>query len=259
LFDFYFLGPYLAYKGIGSHSVIFVSGLMSVIPLAYLIGMAVSSITAQTGSLAIGAVVNATFGSVVEIILYCLALMEGKTRMVEGAIVGSFMAGLLALPGVSMFSGGLRRKEQRFNSKSATVTSTMLIMAIIGAFGPTLFQEVYGTFELHCEDCPVGGPGSKSYMTFDGSAWTTNPYSLFTLYVAPASKALQCHSCRYRQPHPTLDPIYINYTRPLMYRCATALVLVYAIGLWFTLRTHAKRIYPSEKPKKEVCVVHKRT
>ncbi|KAJ3412407.1 hypothetical protein HDV05_000765 [Chytridiales sp. JEL 0842] len=227
LFDFYFIGPLVGYKGIASHYVLFFSALLSVIPLAYLIGMAVSSITAQTGSLALGAVVNATFGSVVEIILYCLALMEGKTRMVEGAIVGSFMAGLLALPGASMFSGGLKRKEQRFNSKSATVTSTMLILSIIGAFGPTLFQEVYGTFEMTCEGCPVvpTSPGGRGN--------------------------LQCHTCRYRQPHPTLDPIYIGYTRPLMYRCATALVLIYAIGLWFTLRTHAKRIYPPPKPKKE--------
>ncbi|KAJ1538929.1 hypothetical protein HK405_013359, partial [Cladochytrium tenue] len=113
LVDFYYLGPLLNHKGIGSHNVIFGMALLSVVPLAYLIGMAVSSITAQTGSLALGAVINATFGSIVEIILYCLALMEGKTRIVEGSVIGSFMAGLLALPGASMFSGGLRRKEQR--------------------------------------------------------------------------------------------------------------------------------------------------
>ena len=64
------------------------------------------------------------------------------------------MAGLLALPGVAMFFGGLRQKEQKFSAKVAGVTSTMLIMACIGAFGPTLFQQVYGTFEMHCVDCP---------------------------------------------------------------------------------------------------------
>ncbi|KAJ3333936.1 hypothetical protein HDU76_000971 [Blyttiomyces sp. JEL0837] len=233
LFDFYYLGPLLDYKGIGSHMVIFCSALMSVVPLAYLIGMAVSSITAQTGNLALGAVVNATFGSIVEILLYCLALMEGKIRMVEGAIIGSFMAGLLALPGVSMFSGGLKQKEQRFNAKAAGVTSTMLIMAMIGAFGPTLFQQVYGTFELQCEECPIGIPQGFD----DVSASQT------------ASKAvLACRRCRYHQPHPTMDPIYIQHTRPLMYICASALVLVYAIGLLFTLHTHAKRIYPSANP-----------
>ncbi|KAI8835541.1 hypothetical protein BC829DRAFT_365347, partial [Chytridium lagenaria] len=226
LFDFYYLGPLLNHKGIGSYTVIFCCALLSVIPLSYFIGMAVSSITAETGSLALGAVINATFGSIVEVILYCLALMEGKTRMVEGAIVGSYMAGLLALPGVSMFFGGLKKKEQKFNSKAATVTSTMLIMSVIGVFGPTLFQEVYGTFELQCLECPV--------HTSDSS-------------LSPIQAALSCKSCRYHQPAPTLDPIYQRYTRPLMYGSATALVLVYGIGLWFTLRTHAKRIYKTKK------------
>ncbi|KAJ3212235.1 hypothetical protein HDU67_003955 [Dinochytrium kinnereticum] len=227
LLDFYYLGPLWDHKGMGSYTVIFSCALLSVIPLSYFIGMAVSSITAQTGSLALGAVVNATFGSIVEVILYCLALMEGKTRMVEGAIVGSFMAGLLALPGVSMFSGGLKRKEQKFNSKAATVTSTMLIISVIGVFGPTLFQEVYGTFELQCLECPV--------PTAEVSA------------LSPIQVALSCKMCRYHQPAPTLDPIYQKHTRPLMYGSAVALLLVYAVGLWFTLRTHSKRIYNTKK------------
>ncbi|KAJ3231723.1 hypothetical protein HDU81_003567 [Chytriomyces hyalinus] len=228
LFDFYYLGPALDYKGIGSHESIFLSALISVIPLAYLIGMAVSSITAQTGSLALGSVVNATFGSIVEIILYCLALMEGKTRMVEGSIIGSFMAGLLALPGVSMFFGGLMRKEQKFNTKAAGVTSTLLIMAILGVFGPTFFQGVYGTFELHCAECPIKLAGFNE-----------------------AKDAIGCRQCRYRQPHPTEDPIYMSHTRPLMLICTTVLILMYAIGLLFTLHTHSKTIYPTEPKRRK--------
>ncbi|KAJ3031428.1 UNVERIFIED_CONTAM: hypothetical protein HDU68_004118 [Siphonaria sp. JEL0065] len=225
LANFYVIGPLTNHTGIGSYGVIFLSALLSVIPLAYLIGMAVSSITAQTGSLALGAVVNATFGSIVEILLYCLALMQGKTKMVEGSIIGSFMAGLLALPGVSMFFGGLMRKEQKFNAKAAGVTSTLLIMAILGAFGPTFFQGVYGTFELQCVDCPPSSADSPRMP-------------------------LNCRQCRNHQPHPTEDPIYIAHTRPLMYICATVLILMYGIGLLFTLRTHSKNIYPTEPKKK---------
>ncbi|KAJ3281634.1 hypothetical protein HDU79_010598, partial [Rhizoclosmatium sp. JEL0117] len=228
LANFYYIGPLTNHTGIGSYGVTFLAALFSVVPLAYMIGMAVSSITAQTGSLALGAVVNATFGSIVEILLYCLALMQGKTKMVEGSIIGSFMAGLLALPGVSMFFGGLTRKEQKFNARAAGVTSTLLIMAILGAFGPTFFQGVYGTFELQCVDCP---------KTDDGQS--------------PTLKALHCHQCRYSQPHPTEDPIYIGHTRPLMYICATVLILMYAIGLLFTLRTHSKNIYPTEPKKRK--------
>jgi Ca2+:H+ antiporter len=128
---------------IASQNLIFILCLTSVIPLSYFIGMAVASISAQS-SIGMGAVINATFGSIIEIILYGMALVQGKGRLVEGSIVGSLLAGVLLMPGISMCSGALRRKEQKFNAKSASVTSMMLIMAIIGALTPTLFYQTYG-------------------------------------------------------------------------------------------------------------------
>jgi len=91
-----------------------------------------------------GAVINATFGTIIEILLYGIALRDGKGRIVEGSIVGSILAGVLLMPGMSMVSGALLKKEQKFNAKSAGVTSTMLIMAIIGTLTPTLFYQTYG-------------------------------------------------------------------------------------------------------------------
>ena len=126
-----------------SRALIFSLSLASVIPLSYFIGMAVASISAQS-SIGMGAVINATFGSIIEIILYSIMLTSGKGRLVEGSIVGSLLAGVLLMPGVSMCSGALKKKEQKFNAKSAGVTSTMLIMAIIGTLTPTLFYQTYG-------------------------------------------------------------------------------------------------------------------
>jgi len=134
---------------IGSRLLIFLLSLLSVIPLSYFIGMAVASISAQS-SIGMGAVINATFGSIVEILLYAFALTEGKGRLVEGSIVGSLLAGVLLMPGVSMISVAMRRKEQKFNAKSAGVTSTMLIMAIIGTLTPTLFYQTYGNVRILC-------------------------------------------------------------------------------------------------------------
>jgi Ca2+:H+ antiporter len=141
-FDFYVIGPVYGYSGIANKGFIFAGSILSTVPLAYFIGMAVSSVTAQTGSIAIGSVINATFGSIIEVILYIISLLQGKEELVQGAMIGSFLLGLLALPGVSMFFGGIRKKEQRFNAKSAGVTSTMLLIATIGVFTPTLFQNV---------------------------------------------------------------------------------------------------------------------
>lgn len=128
---------------LASRALIFTLSLLSVIPLSYFIGMAVASISAQS-SIGMGAVINATFGSIIEILLYAIALTQGKGRLVEGSIIGSILAGVLLMPGLSMVSGALRRKEQKFNARSAGVTSTMLIMAIIGTLTPTLFYQTYG-------------------------------------------------------------------------------------------------------------------
>ncbi|KAJ3179540.1 hypothetical protein HDU85_004813 [Gaertneriomyces sp. JEL0708] len=228
LVDYYVVGPYSNYTGIGSHSVIFTTALLSSIPLAYFIGMAVASITSETGSLAVGAVINATFGSIIEIILYMLALADGKDVLVVGGIVGSLLVGLLGLPGVSMFFGGLKRKEQRFNAKSAGVTATMLIMGFIGMFIPTVFQDTFGTQELKCRECPWNGGEQMDAVKM----------------------ALTCTGCRLVPVHPTEDPVYQSSTKLLTWICAGSLILMYSIGMLFTLRTHSAVIYAPPKKRK---------
>jgi len=122
---------------------IFLLSLFSVIPLAYFIGQAVASISAQS-TMGVGAAINAFFSTLVEVFLYCVALREGKAQLVEGSLIGSIFAGILLLPGISMCFGAIKRKTQRFNVKSAGVTTTMLLFATIAAFGPTLFYQIYG-------------------------------------------------------------------------------------------------------------------
>ncbi|KAF8517407.1 hypothetical protein BU17DRAFT_91863 [Hysterangium stoloniferum] len=204
---------------LASRAFVFVLSLLSVIPLSYFIGMAVASISAQS-SIGMGAVINATFGSIIEIILYGIALTQGKGPLVEGSIVGSLLAGVLLMPGLSMCSGALKKKEQKFNAKSAGVTSTMLIMAIIGVLTPTMFYQVYGNFKLVCDGCPSTSPGVNSA----DAPWT-------------------CTHCYYEHQDPTEDPFYQNTVKEFMYFCAGILLFSYLIGLWFSLRTHASQIW----------------
>lgn len=145
IFDYFYLEGVWHLKGlITSPATMFTLALASVIPLAYFIGQAVASISAQS-SMGVGAAINALFSTVVEVYLYCIALSEGKGRLVEGSIVGSIFAGVVLMPGMSMCTGGLKRKTQRFNAQSAGVTSTMLLFAVIAAFAPTIFWQIYGT------------------------------------------------------------------------------------------------------------------
>lgn len=197
---------------ISSPALIFMLGLASVIPLSYFIGMAVASISAQS-SIGMGAVINATFGSIIEIVLYAIALTQGKGRLVEGSIVGSLLAGVLLMPGMSMISGAFKRKTQKFNAKSAGVTSTMLIMAIIGTLTPTMFYQTYGSFQIHCEGCPEPDNGNKTMSAAPNMG-------------KPFDRSWECDRCYYTHPEPTTDPFYQTQVKNLMYACAFILLLV---------------------------------
>ena len=178
--------------------------------------------------------INASFGSIVEIILYWMAIVQEKGVLVEGAIIGSFLGSLLLLPGLSMIAGGVGRwKEQRFNVKSAGVSTVLLIMALIGAFTPTLFYSTFGKHELRCDECPqlTSGLGASSEVSVD-------------------DVLLRCRGCTYDLPkNPGNDPFYLHRTQPLMYVCAAILPSAYLVGLWFTLRTHVKQIYSHDSKK----------
>ncbi|KAL8937372.1 MAG: hypothetical protein Q9216_004460 [Gyalolechia sp. 2 TL-2023] len=202
---------------------VFALALFSIIPLAYFIGQAVASISAQS-SMGVGAAINAFFSTVVEVFLYCVALKQGKGQLVEGSIIGSIFAGILFLPGLSMCFGAIKRKTQRFNVKSAGVTSTMLLFAMIAAFGPTLFYQIYGSHELNCHSCIISNHGETDS---------------------------DCRRCYFSQVPAINDEFFIRAVRPYCWFAAVLLFLSYIIGLWFTLRTHAAVIWNSEIDEKK--------
>ncbi|KAL9061421.1 MAG: hypothetical protein Q9206_000548 [Seirophora lacunosa] len=202
---------------------IFALALFSIIPLAYFIGQAVASISAQS-SMGVGAAINAFFSTIVEVFLYCVALNQGKGQLVEGSIIGSIFAGILFLPGLSMCFGAIKRKTQRFNVKSAGVTSTMLLFAAIAAFGPTLFYQIYGSHEMNCHSCVISNHGETDS---------------------------DCRRCYFSQVPAINDRFFTQAVRPYCWFAAVMLFLSYIIGLWFTLRTHAAVIWNTEIDEKK--------
>jgi len=199
---------------------VFFTALLSIVPTAYFIGMAVSSISAQS-NFAVGAVLNASFGSIVELILYASALKNGGLNdFIIASVTGSLLSTMLLLPGLSMVFGGLRYKEQHFNAAAAGVSNVLLIVSVIGACAPTIFYEAWGNYTLQCNDCVPTETNSTN---------------------------LNCHSCEYSQS-PLDDEAYINGARPLTYAISFVLPLAYIVGLIFTLKTHA---YIYEKSQEE--------
>lgn len=221
IFDYFFLYKYLHLGSWIVHpGLLFTLGLASIIPLAYFIGQAVASISAQS-SMGVGAAINAFFATVVEVFLYCIALNEGKAPLVEGSLIGSLFVGILFLPGISMCFGAVKRKTQRFNVKSAGVTSTMLLFSTIAAFGPTLFYQVYGSHELNCTACISAGADEN------------------------------CQRCFFSQIPAVNDKFFNDAVKPYSWFSAVLLFVSYLIGLWFTLRTHASVIWNENEEKKQ--------
>ncbi|EDU51051.1 calcium permease family membrane transporter [Pyrenophora tritici-repentis Pt-1C-BFP] len=225
IFDYFVLAEAMELKiWLTDQFLLFTLALLSIIPLAYFIGQAVASISAQS-SMGVGATINAFFSTVVEVFLYCVALKQGKAQLVEGSIIGSIFAGILFLPGLSMCFGALKRKTQRFNVRSAGVTSTMLLFAVIGAFGPTLFYQIYGSHELNCRQCVSSHSGAPER---------------------------DCRRCYYSQTPALNDRFYNEAVKPYTWFAAALLFFSYIIGLLFTLRTHAATIWtePDAQEKK---------
>lgn len=211
--DFYLLKESLHWQLLITDSTfIFCLCLVSVIPLAYFIGQAVASISAQT-SMGVGAVINAFFSTIVEVYLYCIALDQSKAKLVEGSIIGSILCGVLLLPGGSMCFGAIKRKTQRYNPASAGVSSTMLLFSIFVMLAPSILYQIYGEYNVVCSPC-IGEDQSKD-----------------------------CNKCHYFQPSIAIDTLYVNYLRPFSIICAVGLFLCYCICLLFTLKTHAALIW----------------
>lgn len=216
IFDFYVLKERLEVEMfITNPSFLFMACLFSTIPLAFYIGQAVASISAQS-SMGTGAVINAFFSSVVEIFLYCVALSQTKSKIVEGGMIGSILAGVLLLPGLSMCAGAFKRKTQRYNPRSAGVSSTMLLFGMVIMFAPSLFYQIYGSYEIKCKECEI----DVNQILGD-----------------------DCNKCRFIQPAFALDNLYYTVIRPFSLIVAIALLCAYGCGLLFTLRTHASLIW----------------
>ncbi len=128
-------------------SVRFLVAVAATVPLAGFLGRATEEISIRSTP-ALGALLTATFGNATELIISARLLLgqdPDAPRVVRASIVGSLVTNLLLLIGLSMFAGGLKFREQKFNQSAAGVSSSMLIIAFAGVSVPTVFGHFVGS------------------------------------------------------------------------------------------------------------------
>lgn len=122
-----------------SPNVVFALNAIAIIPLASLLSYATESVAIRLGD-TVGALMNVTFGNAVELIIFIIALNAGEVRVVQAAALGSILSNLLLILGMCFVVGGLRFREQLYNSTVSQMSACLLCLSVISLLLPTAFH-----------------------------------------------------------------------------------------------------------------------
>jgi Ca2+:H+ antiporter len=125
--------------------------------------------------------------------------------------------------------GGIKHEEQKFNRVAAGVSSMLLLVSLLGALLPTMFQRLFGRYEIQCTHCNTNITSLQTNST---------KHKQLTAKIEPFS----CHKCYMDLTPMEDDDVYTSTTWPLSIMVAIILPALYVTGLFFTLKTHKHRI-----------------
>lgn len=122
---------------------LFIVSALAVIPLAALIGESTGHLSTHVGRSA-GALINATFGNLAELIIATFAVRAGLLEVVKASLTGSILGNLLFVGGLSMLVGGWKRDYQKFNRLSSEASAGQMVVAVAALLLPALFFRAGG-------------------------------------------------------------------------------------------------------------------
>ncbi|KAJ5363993.1 Vacuolar calcium ion transporter [Penicillium cataractarum] len=132
-------------------SAIFVLNFFAIIPLASLLSFATEELAATMGQ-ALGGLMNATFGNAVELIVSIIALKDNQIRVVQASMLGSILSNILLVLGCCFLVGGLRHREQSFNSTVASTMSSLMAVASASLIIPATLYAALSKSEQSARD-----------------------------------------------------------------------------------------------------------
>ena len=120
-------------------SLIFAMNAVAIVPLAGLLSFATECVAARMGD-TLGALLNVSFGNAVELIIFIIALVKNEIRIVQASLLGSILANLLLILGMAFLFGGLRFREQIYNSTVTQMSACLLSLSVMSLLLPTAFH-----------------------------------------------------------------------------------------------------------------------
>ncbi|KAL2881180.1 hypothetical protein SGCOL_003471 [Colletotrichum sp. CLE4] len=135
----------------GLHISKFATAYVAVVPSANLLGFAGQEFARKMPKVA-GILIETTFGSIVEIILFLVLILKHETSasqengdennlipIIQAAILGSILTNLLLCLGLCFFFGGIRHASQKFHAIVSEVGTGLLLVAAFGLLIPSAF------------------------------------------------------------------------------------------------------------------------
>jgi len=148
-------------------TVIFVVSALAIVPLAALLGLGTEQIALRT-SQAVGGLLNATLGNVVELIIAGIALGKCDLDLVQSSLLGGLLSNLLLVLGMAFIGpssifhlhpmpcahsfsfppavGGFRFRSQEFQPMAAQLNSSLMTVSVIALVIPAAFVSTHSSF-----------------------------------------------------------------------------------------------------------------
>ncbi|KAI3652712.1 hypothetical protein MP228_002137 [Amoeboaphelidium protococcarum] len=117
----------------------FILNFVAIIPLSKMLGVATEELALRT-SAAVGALLNATFGNAIELIISIIALSNNLIRVVQASLLGSILSNILLVLGCCFFFGGLKYKVQSFSNVGAQTSAALLSLTVLSILLPAAFD-----------------------------------------------------------------------------------------------------------------------
>jgi Ca2+:H+ antiporter len=132
----------------GVEVLAFLASAVAVALLASLVGRSVEQLGDRFGPGATG-VLQSALGNLPELFICLFALKAGLVAVVQAALIGSILANLLFVLGISFVVGGLRHGTQKLESDRAHSITVMMLVSVAAMVMPSVAHLVHSPVEQH--------------------------------------------------------------------------------------------------------------
>ncbi|OAL32559.1 hypothetical protein AYO20_07869 [Fonsecaea nubica] len=148
-----------SYLARANHVLVFTANVIAVVPLSSLLTCATENIARESGDV-VGALLNVTFGNLVEIVILPLpvptlyladdssaALYHKQYEVVQASLLGSILVNLLLVLGLAILAGSFYHQEQSHRIEDAQALACLLSVSVFSLLIPSALVHSFDDLE----------------------------------------------------------------------------------------------------------------